>query len=239
MVLSLFVPTAIALASEFFPLLVTKIAGSKAGEVAEKVVETAAVVADLPVDADVKDIISRIKGDKEATLKLQYEFELLNQQEHERILEDRKSAREYQMAMGPGGRTRGDIMLIAVAVGLIICISLVILKQPMNQGILALVTTVSGALLKMFSDAFAFEFGSSRGSKEKDLQVREFKEALLQIGKDGQREMADVAKAQVKRLDMVKRREDTSSQFVATQTEDQTQMPTSRNFVKQLIMGNI
>ena len=79
-----------------------------------------------------------------------------------------------------------NYMLIGVTVGLVTCIAtgliISIKDKPIDPGVLALITTVAGALLKMFSDAFAFEFGSSRGSKEKDAQVTEFKNALLCIG---------------------------------------------------------
>lgn len=240
MALSLVIPAAIALASEFFPLLVTKIAGDKAGEVAEKVIDTAATIADLPENADVKDIISKIKGDKLALKEIQIQFELLNQQEHERILEDRQKAREYQIAVGPGGRWRGNIMLAGVTLGLIACIWIVIgYKGSIEEGVLALVTTIAGAFLKMFSDAFAFEFGSSRGSKNKDLQVREFKDALMQAGKDNQRSMMDVAKAQAKQLDLVEKGLLSKVAGANLSTTQQHQTPTSRDFVGDLIAGQI
>lgn len=186
MVLPLLIPAAVSIASQVFPLLVTKIAGDKAGEVAEKVVNTAAAVAGMPPDTPPDEIIRRVQGDPEAMERLRYEFELLNQREHERILDDRQNAREYQIRVGAKGRTRGDWMLIGAGIGLLVCVMTIVIAQrvgdPLADGELALLTTVSGVLLKMISDAFAFEFGSSRGSREKDATITEFKQALTQIG---------------------------------------------------------
>ena len=76
--------------------------------------------------------------------------------------------------------------------------------------LLALVTTVAGARLKMLSDAFAFEFGSSRGSREKDTQLADFRQALIDVGKDSrqaateqQQQSAGIAQQAIKVTDQV------------------------------------
>ena len=192
------IPAAIAIASEFFPLLATKLAGRDAGEVAETVVNAAAAAAGLPADADVATIISKIKAEPRAAEQLRYQFELLNQQEHERMLEDRQSARRYQIEAGADGRVRGNWMLGGVSLGLVSCILVAYVASQSTNGrtidpaLLALVTTIAGALLKMLSDAFAFEFGSSRGSREKDTQLADFREAMIQVGKDNRRAATEI-----------------------------------------------
>ena len=257
MVLPLLIPAAVSLASEFFPLLVTKIAGDRAGEVAEKVVDTAAAVAGLPRDAEPREIIERIKGDQLALEKIRYEFELLNQQEHERILEDRQNAREYQMAIGERGRRRGDIMLAGVSIGLAVCVALVLVPQfiigadgepsSLSTGELALVTTVAGALLKMLSDAFAFEFGSSRGSKEKDSQIKEFKDALVKVGSERQVAADELIRSQSRRLatteDAIARAIVTAPAPVAAAAAGAAPTtaaaPRERDFVADLVAGRV
>ncbi len=65
---------------------------------------------------------------------------------------------------------------------------------------LALITTIAGAMLKMFSDAFAFEFGSSRGSKEKDGTINQLKQDMLRMGAQSREETRSVLRAQEERL---------------------------------------
>lgn len=196
MAVSFLIPTAISLADAFFPMLATKLGGERAGEVADQVVDVATRVAGLPKDASAKEIIASLGENPEAMEQVRYEFAMLDQQEHERILEDRASARKYQIAVGADGRRRGNIMLICVAGGLASCIIAAIrIARVGNEGeyttaMIALITTVAGALLKMLSDAFAFEFGSSRGSKEKDDQLSAFREALVDVGRENRKTAA-------------------------------------------------
>lgn len=241
MVLPLLIPAAVSIASQVFPLLVTKIAGDKAGEVAEKVVNTAAAVAGLPPDTPPDEIIRRVQGDPEAMERLRYEFELLNQQEHERILEDRQSARDYQIKVGAKGRTRGDWMLMGAGAGLVVCVLTIVIAQRVGSeladGELALLTTISGVLLKMISDAFAFEFGSSRGSKEKDEIITEFKQALTRIG-SSRREQEEGEPGD--------RREETRASQGAPRArasvpspESEAESRPSRDFVGEIVSGRV
>lgn len=207
MVLPLLIGAGVSLAAKFFPLLVGKIGGARAEEVATEVVTTAASVAGMPLPkaSELKDpgklnelvttITATIGKNELMREQLRFELEKLDAAEHERILQDRENARSYQIAVGSGGRIRGNIMLIGVSVGLVACIVTVVMPTfvsssgdviRLTEGQLALITTVAGALLKMLSDAFAFEFGSSRGSKEKDAQITDFKQALVQAGKERQ-----------------------------------------------------
>lgn len=84
-------------------------------------------------------------------------------------LQDRGSARQRDTELHKAGYTnhRATIML-AVAFFAFCFISYLIYKDSdMSEGVLAIMNMSIGALLKMLSDGFAFEFGSSRGSKEK------------------------------------------------------------------------
>jgi hypothetical protein len=194
MVLPLMIPAAVSLASEFFPLLVSKISGSRAGEVAEKVVETAAGVAGLEGEKDPLKIIAALKGDSEKADAVRFHLEQLNLDEHQKVIDDRMSARAYQAQVGPQGRRRGDWMLTVVGVGLVACIGVVVVPQLMGasdaitETEIALISTIAGALLKMFSDAFAFEFGTSRASEAKDDQIAALKENLMKFSDDRHRE---------------------------------------------------
>ena len=171
------VPAAITIASEFFPVLATKLGGTRGRQAAEQVIQVAATVAGTPRDADPRDIIAALKQDEGKAAEVRLRLEELDQEEHEKIIEDRMDARRYQASIGGRARLRGTMMLLGVIAGLVACI--VAVFQSDDAGPLALLTTIAGALLKMLSDAFAFEFGSSSGSKEKDAQIESIQKAMI------------------------------------------------------------
>ena len=181
------VPTAISIASEFFPVLATKLGGQRGRVVADHVVGIAARVAGMPKDADPRELLARLKSDSELGQELRLRLEELDTQEHERIVEDRMDARAYQAKVGARGRLRGTLMLLGVVAGLVVTISVVSfggVNAADNPGALALLTTIAGALLKMLSDAFAFEFGSSAGSKEKTAHIEQMQTALIEAARE-------------------------------------------------------
>ncbi len=180
MALPMILPAAIAIAAEFFPLLATRLGGKRGERIAAQVVDVAATVAGVPADASARDIVASLKKDPARVEALRVRLAEIDMQSHEAEIRDRESARAYQVSLGPGGRMRGNVMLAGVVVGLVACVVGAALA-PLGAGQLALVTTIAGALLKMLSDAFAFEFGSSAGSKEKDQQIERFQKALIDV----------------------------------------------------------
>lgn len=183
------VPAAIAIASEFFPVLATKLGGKRGREVAEHVIQVAATVAGTPKDADPREIIAALKEDGAKAAEVRLRLEELDQEEHQRIVDDRMDARRYQASIGARARLRGTLMLLGVVAGLV-AIIVAVFQATADPASLALLTTIAGALLKMLSDAFAFEFGSSSGSKEKDAHIENIQKALI-----------DTAQARTARLD--------------------------------------
>lgn len=178
------IPAAIVIAARYFPMLATKIAGDRAGEIAREVIETATTVAGLPSGASPEQIVAKLDANRSAADELRLKFEMLNQQEAQRIIDDRQGARVYQTSVGAEGRQRGNCMLIAVSAALVGSIIAVISLPNDNREAIGLITAIAGACLKMFSDAFAFEFGSSRGSKEKDGMIEEFQQRLASVARD-------------------------------------------------------
>ncbi len=111
--------------------------------------------------------------------------------------------------------------------------------QPtLDDGVLALITTVSGALLKMLSDAFAFEFGSSRGSREKT-------EDLIAISRTNQQATARaVQTAQTQAAAVAARVVQATTSAVTTGAAAATVAAEAaaskpRDFVGQLVRGEI
>jgi hypothetical protein len=90
---------------------------------------------------------------------------------------DRASARardtELQKANG-GSNRRADVMVIGAVVGLISCLAVLIFFRGDIPGeVVGIVSMIAGIFGACLKDAYAFEFGSSRGSKEKDALLGE------------------------------------------------------------------
>jgi uncharacterized protein YacL len=90
------------------------------------------------------------------------------------ILRDKENARNRDIAIINTGRKnkRADIMVISAALGLIICLLIITIYQDKLPGeAVGIISTIAGIFGSCLKDAYNFEFGSSRGSKEKDLTV--------------------------------------------------------------------
>ena len=88
--------------------------------------------------------------------------------------QDRQDARTRDIAMAHAGRMniRADIMVIAAAIGLILCLaSLSLYGDGLPGEAVGIISTIAGIFGACLKDAYGFEFGSSRGSKEKDSTV--------------------------------------------------------------------
>ncbi|MDR1335106.1 MAG: hypothetical protein LBJ19_02435 [Holosporaceae bacterium] len=67
---------------------------------------------------------------------------------------------------------RLNIMIVGAVVGLIICMLILSLYQGELPGeVVGIISTVSGIFGSCLKDAYSFEFGSSRGSKDKDEKI--------------------------------------------------------------------
>lgn len=89
-------------------------------------------------------------------------------------LDDRHSARQRDMTLVQVGRTnlRADIMVLAAALGLLACLlAIIYFGDRMPGEAVGIISTISGIFGSCLKDSYTFEFGSSRGSKEKDSTV--------------------------------------------------------------------
>lgn len=67
---------------------------------------------------------------------------------------------------------RLNIMVIGAAVGLIFCLLILTsYKGDLPGEVVGIISTVSGIFGACLKDAYSFEFGSSRGSKDKDERI--------------------------------------------------------------------
>ncbi len=179
------IPIAATIAAKVLPSLVTKLGGKHAGEVAEQVVTTAATVAGVPGSTDPELILERLRANGKAEAELQIKLAEIENRADERVLEDRVSARvrDARLAQSSRGNARAHLMLAFAFLGLSGCVATVFIAE-LTTTEFGLVTTVSGVLLKMVSDAFAFEFGSSQGSKAKDALIGTFQNHLADVARE-------------------------------------------------------
>lgn len=168
------IPIALALAQAAAPALAGKvvgwIAGDESGAVAERVVSTAvgATGAETPEEA-----LARVREDAAARERLHVAL-LVQEQELERLyLADRQSARERDVAIrraGDGSNRRGDVLATVAILGLLATIAALFLLEVPPEARDPLLVTIGG-LLSIVKDVYAFEFGSSRGSKAKEQTI--------------------------------------------------------------------
>ena len=155
--------------------------GGKAGEAAGSLVASV-----LGCDPEPDAIEAAIKADPEALVKLK-QAEMDHKVELEKIAfkekqldiehrkidtDDIKNARERDAKLKLAGykNHRADIMVLVAFIAFVFICWLINGNSTIKPEVLAIFNMSIGALLKMLSDAFSFEFGSSRGSKEKDIK---------------------------------------------------------------------
>jgi len=161
------IAAAIGLA-QFAPAIAKWLGGDQAQTIATQVVEAAKKVTNVDDPISAVRILSEdaalTAAFQKEILKMEAEFEL-------QFLTDRNHARQRDIAITQSGRhnIRADIMVFSVALGLIAC--LYVLGAYAGTlpgeavGIISMVAGIFGSCLK---DAYTFEFGSSRCSREKD-----------------------------------------------------------------------
>lgn len=71
-----------------------------------------------------------------------------------------------------GRNKRLGVMVICAVFGLLIClILLTVCRGNLSGEVVGIVSTISGIFGACLKDAYSFEFGSSRGSREKDERI--------------------------------------------------------------------
>jgi hypothetical protein len=137
----------------------------------EKIVDVAQI---LTGEKDPLKVLQALKADPHLLIKFQ---ETISRMDHEMKLaelKDRENARMRDMALAHAGRSnmRADIMVISAAFGLISClITITLYRSSLPGEAVGIISTIAGIFGSCLKDAYAFEFGSSRGSKLKDSKL--------------------------------------------------------------------
>lgn len=170
MVAPLLITGALALAKEFLPGMVKHITNSDdAEDIARTVIDTAQNVTgtNSPDEA-----LEAMRADPTAVMAFKKNMAEINARLDEAYLRDRQGARNRDVDMKKLGyrNVRADAMLFMAFVSFIVIVYFAWDgRLDMPDQVFALLNMAAGMILGMIKDAFQFEFGSSRGSKEKDL----------------------------------------------------------------------
>ena len=157
--------------AEFAPMISKWLGGVQAEEIAGQVVEIARKITGHDNHAEV---IDRLKEDPSAVIEFQKAVLEIGKALEMATLQDRQNARNRDIALAQVGHknVRADIMVIAAAIGLVMCLaSLAFYSEALPGEAVGIISTVAGIFGACLKDAYAFEFGSSRGSREKDSTV--------------------------------------------------------------------
>lgn len=142
----------------------TKIIASQVVDLAKK----------LTGSSSAETAIASLKDDPKALIAFQRAVISMDKDLEVSYLNDRMSARNRDIGLVQNGRSnvRADIMVISAALGLLLCLfSLAFYRNIMPGEAVGIISTIAGIFGSCLKDAYAFEFGSSRGSKEKDMAV--------------------------------------------------------------------
>lgn len=166
------IPLALALA-QFAPSILRFFgAGEASTVVAQKVVDIAQVVTGAKTPQEALDAMRQ-----SAQLSQKFQLAVLeaDQALETAYLADRSDARarDVELRKLSGGRnTRADVMVLLDVVGIIACLVVISLYRADIPGeVIGMLGMIVGFFGSGLRDAHQFEFGSSRGSKDKDALV--------------------------------------------------------------------
>ncbi len=166
------IPIALALA-QFAPQIMRYLgAGEGSAATVEKVVGIAQTVAG---SGSPQEALERIRASAELQVRFQEKVLEASTELEKAYLADRQDARardvEIRKITG-GTNARADIMVAGAVLGLVACLAVLALFRDKVPGeVVGIVSTIAGIFGACLRDAFQFEFGSSRGSKEKDAAL--------------------------------------------------------------------
>lgn len=165
---------AFVLLKEFIPSLTRVMEGEKGSRMARGVLNAAKRVTG---ERRFQDIFRKL-SENPAVL-MEFQKEVLSYEKKVFSLEsaDFQNARARDVVIATSGRNnfRADVMVFSAAVGLVGCLGILALfREALPGEAVGIISTIAGIFGSCLKDAYAFEFGSSRGSQEKDKQMAAF-----------------------------------------------------------------
>lgn len=146
-------------------------AGDSSEAVAAKVASVAQVVSGAKTPQEALDAIKQDAGLQAQFRQRCMEVDASLEQAY---LADRQDARARDVEIVKAGKhnTRADVMVLLAVLGLVSCLGvLVFFRQQMPGEVVGLLSSIASIFGLCMRDAYSFEFGSSRGSREKDQLI--------------------------------------------------------------------
>ncbi len=162
------IPIALQLASMAPTVMRYFGAGAPAASVVDRVVQVAQQVTGAATPAQA---VQQLQADPALVLQYQQRLIEIDGELERAYLNDRADARRRDVALAQAGmrNRRADLMVVMDVVGLVACLGVLALyRDKMPAEVVTLLSTIAGIFGLCLRDAHQFEFGSSRGSKEKD-----------------------------------------------------------------------
>lgn len=115
-----------------------------------------------------KDITTNSKEENFVPIKLKEQESILNQT----FDQQQMTSHNIGVINAYSKNKRLNLMVIGAALGLVFCLMvLTTYKGDLPGEVVGIISTVSGIFGACLKDAYSFEFGSSRGSKDKDDRI--------------------------------------------------------------------
>lgn len=149
---------------------------SKAAEVAEQVVGVAeAVTGKFGMEA-----AEAVRANSELMVKFRTRVLEIDADMEQAYLADRQSARNRDVELARAGRPnyRADLLAFLSVTGLVACVWFVARDTSLEERAVNAIMFVAGTLAACVRDVFAYEFGSSRGSANKQAELQSLMDRL-------------------------------------------------------------
>ena len=151
------------------PKLVRHLTDSdQAAETAERVISVAQQVTGT---ATPDEALAKLKAHAALVLQMNIRSQEIEAELDKSFLADRQSARTRDVDLARLGNKneRANYMIVGDIIGLVACLLiLVFFRKDLPGEVVGIVSMIGGIFGACLRDAHQFEFGSSRGSKEKD-----------------------------------------------------------------------
>jgi len=157
--------------AQYAPSIIKWLSGSeKAEEAAQKVIDVARVVTGKQ---DASEAVEAIRADPAVLMQFRQAMANIEADMDRAYLADRQNARGRDVAFVQAGRwnIRADLLALLSVTGLIVCVWFVARDSSLPERAVNAIMFVAGTLAACVRDVFAFEFGSSRGSRDKDALI--------------------------------------------------------------------
>jgi hypothetical protein len=161
--------------AQYAPSIIKWLSGSeKAEEAAQKVIDVARVVTGKD---DASEAVEAIRADPAVLMQFRQAMANIEADMDRAYLADRQNARGRDVAFVQAGRwnIRADLLALLSVTGLIVCVWFVARDSSLPERAVNAIMFVAGTLAACVRDVFAFEFGSSRGSRDKDALIADRK----------------------------------------------------------------